>query len=201
MLDKVKIYSLKENVLKDLLIKTTHQKVLRLFLAHPIQQFYGSEISKKIGISIGQTSKVLNDLLKARLVEKERRGKTELYRILGNSPVLRIYKVLNTLVFIDPLIQRLKKVSDRIILYGSCAKGINMEDSDLDLLIVSNNREKVLDVIAKYPYDEHRGFSEIKPVIKKSSEWATLEEKDSVFYSELQKGILLYEKEIDESRL
>lgn len=201
MFENVKMSSLKENVFKELLVKTTHQKVLSFFLNHPTHNFYGSEISKKTGISIGQTSKILNDLLKARLVEKEQKGKTEIYHLLGDSPLLRTYKILNTLIFIEPLVEKLKKVSKKIILFGSCAKGINMEDSDLDLLIISNNKGKVLNIISQYPYDEHRGFSEIKPVIKKTSEWATLEEKDPVFYNELQKGILLYEKEIDESRL
>ena len=200
MFGKVKISSLKRNILKNLLIKTTHQKVLSFFLAHPTQRFYGLEISKKIGISIGQTSKVLNDLLKAGVVEKEPRGKTELYHSIGDSHVLRIYKVLNTLISIDLLVAELKEVSRRIILFGSCAKGINIEESDLDLFIVSSN-EKVLDIIAQYPLAEHCGFSDIKAIIKKPAEWAILEEKDPVFFNELQKGFLLYAKEIDESRL
>ena len=201
MFNKVKISSLKRNRLKDLLIKTTHQKVLSFFLAHPTQSFYGSEISKKIGISIGQTSQVLNGLFKAGLVKKERKGKTELYNIVADFPLLKTYKVLNTLVSIAPLIEKLQNVSKRIILYGSCAKGINTDESDLDLFITSNYAEKVLDIISHYAYEEYYGFSEIRPVIKKAVEWLVLEEKDPVFYNELQKGILLYEKEIDESRL
>jgi predicted nucleotidyltransferase len=197
----VKTSSLKENILKDLLIKTTHQKVISLFLINPTHHFYGSEISKKTGISIGQTSKILNDLLKAGLVEKERKGKTEIYHLIGDSPLLRIYKILNTLIFISPLVEKLKKVSKKIILFGSCAKGINMEDSDLDLFIISNNRERVLRIISQYAYNKYSGFSEIKPVVKKTAEWAILDEIDPVFYNELQKGILLYEKEVDESRL
>lgn len=200
MFNKVKTSSLKRKVFKNLLIKTTHQRVLTFFLVNPTHHFYGSEISKKIGISVGQTSKILNDLFKAGVVEKESRGKTELYHSIGDSSVLRIYKVLNTLILIDPLVNELKKVSKRIILFGSCAKGMNIENSDLDLFIVSSS-EKVRNIIAQYPLDEYRGFSEIKPVIRKPSEWAILEDKDPVFFNELQKGILLYEKEIDESRL
>ena len=200
MFGKVKISSLKRNILKSILIKTTHQKVLSFFLVNPTKHFYGSEISKKMGISVGQTSKILNDLLKAGVLEKEPRGKTELYHSIGDSPVLRIYKVLNTLIFIEPLVDELKKVSKRIILFGSCANGMNIENSDLDLFIVSSN-EKVLDIIVQYPLAEYYGFSEIKPVIKKPYEWAILEDKDPVFFNELQKGMLLYEKEIDESRL
>lgn len=199
MFTKVNKSSLKRNPLKDLLIKTTHQKVLAFFLAHPSQYFYGSEISRKLGVSIGQTSKILKDLLKAGVVEKERRGKTELYRSIADSPVLKAYKVLNTIVSIAPLIDELKKASKKIVFFGSCAKGVNIEESDLDLLIVSSN-ENLKDAIERYIPAEHCGFSEIKVVIKKPSEWAALEDKDPTFFHEIQKGILLYEKEIDESR-
>lgn len=197
----MKISSLKETALKDLLIKTTHQKVISLFVAYPTRHFYGSEISKNIGISTGQTSKVLNDLFRAGLLERERKGKTELYNIVLDSPALRTYKVLSTLISISPLIEKLKKASKRLILYGSCAKGTNIEESDIDLLVVSNNKDKVLDIIKQHPTERYYGFSEIRPVIKKTSEWAVLEEKDLVFFNEIQKGILLFEREIDESRL
>ncbi|MEE9614159.1 MAG: nucleotidyltransferase domain-containing protein [Thermodesulfobacteriota bacterium] len=184
-----------------LLVKTTHQKVLAFFLARPSGFFYGSEVSKKTGVSIGQVSKILNDLRRAGLVEKETKGKTELYRVLTDSAVLRTYKVLTTLISIEPLVEGLKKVSRLVILYGSCAKGTNVEESDLDLLVVSSVRDKVQDTVARFLYDEGRGFSEIKPVIKRPAAWASLEQNDPSFYGELQKGILLYEKEIDESRL
>lgn len=201
MFAKVKTSSLKDSILKDLLIKTTHQKVISFFLAYPTRPFYGSEISKNIGISTGQTSKVLNDLYRAGLLEKERKGKTELYNTVQDSPTLRTYKVLGTLISISPLVEKLKKTSKRLILYGSCAKGTNIEESDIDILVVSNNKDKVLDIIKQHPTKNYYGFSEIRPVIKKPSEWAALEEKDLVFFNEIQKGILLFDREIDESRL
>ena len=63
MFDKVKISLKNEKALSGQLVKTTHQKALALFLANPSRRFYGSELSKKAGISIGQTSKILGDLL------------------------------------------------------------------------------------------------------------------------------------------
>lgn len=201
MFDKMKMSSIKESMLTDLLVATTHQRVLSLFLAHPQQHFYGAEISKKTDISAGQTSKILNELREAGLLERERKGKTELYRIAVDSPALRTYKVLNTIISITPLVDDLKKVSRRILLYGSCAKGTNLEDSDLDLLVVSSSREKVLEIISGFPAERYYGFSEIRPVIKTTVEWAGIETREPVFYNELVKGVVLHEKEIDESRL
>jgi predicted nucleotidyltransferase len=201
MFDKVKTNSKKANVLGGLLVKTTHQKVLSLLLAYPSRHFYGSEISKKIRISTGQTSKILSDLLAAGVVLKERKGKTELYNIAKMTPELRLFKVLNTIMDIAPLVNHLKTKSSKILLFGSCANGTNMEESDLDLLVVSDDREQVFDAVAKFSLKERYGFAEINPVTKTPAEWAGLEAKDPVFFAEVHKGVVLYEKEIDESRL
>lgn len=201
MFDKVKTTSRKESVLNCLFIKTTHQRVLALFLADPARRLYGSEISKKVRVSIGQTSKILNDLLRAGVVEKERKGKTELYSLVELTPELRIYKTLNTVLRIAPLVNRLKPASKIIILYGSCAQGMNAEDSDLDLFVVSNSRSQVIDSLARFSPREQYGYAGIKPVIKSPAEWAGMEMSDPVFFTELQKGILLFEKGVNESRL
>lgn len=201
MFDKVNIKSKKEKALSGLLVKTTHQKVLTLFLANPSRRFYGSELSKKVGISIGQTSKILGDLLRAGVVEKERKGKTELYAIVELTPELRLFKTLNTVLNIAPLLTRLKPVCRTIILFGSCATGANTEESDLDLLVVSSARNQVLDAVARFSPRQRYGYTEIKPVIKSPAEWANLETSDPVFFAELQKGIVLFEKGVNESRL
>jgi len=201
MFDKVKASSRKENVLGGLLVKTTHQKVLALFLAGPERHLYGSEISKKVRVSIGQTSKILNDLLRAGVVEKERKGKTELYSLVEMTPELRLYKTLNTVLNIAPLVNRLKPESKRIVLYGSCAQGMNTEDSDLDLFVVSGSRNQVLDILARFSPRAQYGYAVIKPVIKSPAEWAGMETSDPVFFAEVQKGIVLFEKSVNESQL
>jgi DNA-binding MarR family transcriptional regulator len=201
MFDKMKASSQKIKVLRSLLVKTTHQKVLSLFLAYPTHLFYGSEISKKVRISIGQTSKILGELLSAGIVEKKRKGKTELYNLTEMSPELRLFKAMNTVLNIAPLVQHLKPMCRLVMLYGSCANGLNVEESDLDLLVVSSNREKVLDTVARFSPKERYGYTEIKSVIKTPAEWAGMETKDPVYFAEVQKGLVLYEKGIDESRL
>jgi predicted nucleotidyltransferase len=201
MFDKVKASSRKENVLGGLLVKTTHQKVLALFLAGPERHLYGSEISKKVRVSIGQTSKILHDLLRAGVVLKERKGKTELYSLVEMTPELRLYKTLNTVLNIAPLVNRLKPESKRIVLYGSCAQGMNTEDSDLDLFVVSGSRNQVLDILARLSPRVQYGYAGIKPVIKSPAEWAGMETSDPVFFAEVQKGIVLFEKSVNESQL
>lgn len=201
MFDKMNKSLKKESGLSGLLVKTTHQKVLALFLAGPSRRLYGAEIAKKLRISIGQTSKILGDLLRAGVVEKEQRGRTELYALTEPAPELRLYKALNTVLNIAPLVERLKSASRLVILYGSCVKGMNTEESDLDLFVVSSERERVLDVLEGSAPRNRYGFAEISPVIRSPAEWADLEAADPVFFAELQKGIVLFERAVDESRL
>jgi len=201
MFSKVKISSIKKSLLADLLVKTSHQRVLAFFLARPSGQFYGTEIAEKMGVSIAQVSKVLIDLRKAGLLKMERKGRTELYRVVSDNPVLRAFKTLNTLISIEPLIERLESASKLVILYGSCVCGTNIEGSDLDLFIVSTKNDVVQDIISGFPNDAYYGFSEIRAIVKTPAEWAALEQKDPVFHNEILRGISLYEKEIDESRL
>jgi len=201
MFTKVNTSSIKKSLLADLLVKTSHQRVLAFFLARPSGQLYGTEIAEKTGISIAQVSKVLIDLRQTGLLEMERKGRTELYHIVSENPVLRTFKVLNTLISIEPLVERLRVVTRRVALYGSCASGTNIERSDLDLLIVSTKKDDVQDIIADFPNDAYYGFSEIRAIVKTPAEWEALEEQDPVFHNEILRGISLYEKEIDESRL
>jgi predicted nucleotidyltransferase len=201
MFDKVKTTSQKEKALSNLLVKTTHQKVLALFLAGPSRRLYGSEISREAGISIGQTSKILRDLLQTGVIEKERKGKTELHALAELTPELRLYKTLNTVLNIAPLTNRFKPLSKRVVLFGSCSQGTNTEESDLDLLVVSSARNQILEAVARFSPKQRYGYTEIKPVIKSPAEWANLETRDPLFFGELQKGIVLFEKDVDESRL
>ena len=121
--------------------------------------------------------------------------------IVELTPELRLFKAINTVLNIAPLVKRLKVLCKTVLLYGSCANGTNAEESDLDLFVVSGSREQVLDAVERFSPRDRYGFAEIKPVVKTPAEWAALESKDPVYFAEVQKGIVLYEKGIDESRL
>lgn len=97
--------------------------------------YYVREISRNLGISLGSASQSLRTLEEAGLVLKEHRGRLVIYRANMQNFVLREFKILLTLLEIDPFIMRLKEVSTRIILFGSCAAGEDTIDSDIDIFI------------------------------------------------------------------
>lgn len=183
-------------MLKEIFIKTVEQRVLSLFVANPDKAFYSREVSKKIKTSLGATSNALRLLEKNNILTSEKKGKTSLYTLKLPNEYLERFKILNTLLTIEPLIEKLKNTSRRIILYGSYATGTFASDSDLDIFIISEKREEALKAIDGFKASI---ASEIKPVIKKQIEWMQLEKNDPEFFNEINQGITLWEKPINEA--
>jgi len=183
-------------VLRNILIKTTEQKILSLFVDNPDKSFYGREISKRTKISIGATSNALGVLEKSGILTSERKGKTTLYALRLPNPYIEYFKILNSLLMLEPLIEKLKGISRQIILYGSYATGTFTSDSDLDLFIVCEKREEILKIIENF---RSKRAVNIRPVIKRQTEWMQLGKTDAEFFGELNSGIILWEKPLNEA--
>ncbi len=183
-------------MLKDIIIKTVEQRILSLFVANPDKTFYSREVSKKIKTSLGATSNALRLLEKNSILTSEKKGRTSLYTLKLPNEYLERFKILNTLLTMEPLVEKLKNISRRIILYGSYTAGTFTSDSDLDIVVISEKRDEVLKTIDSFKTNI---AVEIKPVIKKQVEWMQLEKSDPEFFSEINQGITLWEKPINES--
>lgn len=185
-------------MLADVLIKTPEQKIFSLFIMNPERPFYLREISKRLNISLGATHAALLALQNAQILSCRSVGKTRLFELetLNFRGALNSSRVLNTVLILEPFVEVLKNHSRRIILYGSYARGTFTLESDLDLFIVSDDRETVLsqlnDLLRNIEID-------IRPVIKGQVEWMDLEKTDPEFFRELMNGLSLWEKEVCES--
>ncbi|OGD23962.1 MAG: hypothetical protein A2Y69_05395 [Candidatus Aminicenantes bacterium RBG_13_59_9] len=180
----------------DVFIKSTEQKILSLFAMNPDRPFYGREISKKLGISLGAVHAALTSLEKHGILGSQNIGKTKLYRSETPNPILQSFRVLNTLLVLEPLIEAMKDISRRVILFGSYATGSFASSSDLDLLIVSGEREKISKKIDSF---KRKSGLDIRPIIKDQVEWVKLGSESPEFFDELGRGITLWEKPVDES--
>ncbi|EMR75158.1 nucleotidyltransferase family protein [Thermoplasmatales archaeon SCGC AB-540-F20] len=75
----------------------------------------------------------------------------------------------------------------KFILFGSCATGEDTNESDIDLFILTNEK----DIVIKYT--NNRNFErEIQAVIVSAVEFMKLKEQDKAFYQEIKKGIILW---------
>jgi len=182
----------------DVFIKSTEQKVLSLFAMNPDRSFYGREISKKLGISLGAVHAALLSLEKRGFLDSQHVGRTKLYRSAAPNPTIQSFRVLNALLVLEPLIEALKDISRRVILFGSYATGSFASSSDLDLLIVSGEREKISKKIDSF---KRKSGLDIRPIIKDPIEWMELENESPEFFDELSRGITLWERPVGESGL
>jgi predicted transcriptional regulator len=187
-------------MLQPHLISTINQKVLSLLVKFSDQEFYEREVSRKLGISAGSANRALNELFSSGVVRRRQEGKMHFYTIDSSNAVLTQFKKIVNLMLVEPLVEGLKKMSSRIILYGSCALGTDNSESDLDLFIVSNNKEDASNVISGFTFP--RGFENIhiQSVIKTPVELLEGGESGQTFMDEVERGIVLWEKAASESR-
>ena len=126
------------------------------------------------------------------MVIKESRGRVNYYSYNLRNPSARYLKVFFNLSELGGLFRRLKEASDKVVLFGSSADGSDSRQSDMDILVVSRNREAVEREVM-----EARGTFErkISPVILTHLEWSKLKDKDRAFYDQVSRGIVVWQKE------
>lgn len=175
--------------IKKYLAVTSHQRVLNFLLNHPSRSYVEKEIVKGTGVSKTAVNESLKELAKDELVLREKKGRMSFYSVDLSDPAIRRLKSTENIFLLKSLVEQLKKVSQKIILFGSFAEGTNIEGSDIDLFILSDQSEKVQRAIQRSSLAE-----KIQPVIKKPSEFINLDKKKPLFYQEIERGIVLWEK-------
>lgn len=175
---------------KDTFSQTTTQKILDFLCGNPYESFYSAQIASRTLLSKGGTNQALRKMAKEGLLDTEKKGYMVFYRVDPKSPVVKQYKVLRNVTLLQGLVEKLKPFSQRIVLFGSCASGEDTQDSDVDIFVVSDSREKIGSIISSL-----RLKRKIQLIPKASQEYLQLDRKDPVFYEEIKKGIVLWERE------
>jgi len=181
------------------IIATTNQKILSLLVKFSDKEFYERQIARKIGIAYGSANRALNELYSTGTIKRRREGKMHFYSVDSSNPAIIELKKLINLMLIEPLVESLKNISSQVVLYGSCAQGVDTSKSDLDLFIVSSNRERVAEVINNFSFQQ--GFEDIhiQPVIRSPVELLEAGESEQAFLEEVEQGIILWERVANET--
>ena len=183
------------------IITTVNQKVLSLLAKFSDKEFYERQIARKIGISYGSANRALNELYSTGAIKRRREGKMYFYSVdTSNATIIEFKKLVNT-TLIESLIERLKDISSRIVLYGSCAQGTDTSQSDLDLFIVSDDRERIVEAIGNFSFPQGFENIHIQSVIKSPVELLEAGESEQAFLEEVERGIVLWERAANEPRV
>jgi len=183
------------------LIATVNQKVLSLLVKFPDREFYERQIARRIGIAYGSANRAVNELYSTGAIKRRQEGKMYFYSVDASNPIVIEFKKLVNMMLIEPLVEELKNVSNRIVLYGSCAQGMDTSESDMDLFVVSDNKEKVFEAVSNFRFP--RGFEEVRiqSVVKSPVELLEAKGAEQAFIEEVERGIVLRERVASESRV
>ncbi|HVS32987.1 MAG TPA: nucleotidyltransferase domain-containing protein [Thermoanaerobaculia bacterium] len=157
------------------LFTPVQQRVLGLLFAQPERRFQSAELIRLAGSGTGAVHRQLQRLEKAGLVKVSRDGNQKYYEASRNTPVFPELHglIVKTVGVVEPLRAALAPLAARIDLafvFGSVAKGNERPDSDIDLMIVSDQ--------VTYP-DAYEALQEaegllaraINPTVMTRAEW------------------------------
>lgn len=151
-------------------------------------QFHVRELARSLGYDPAMISRNLKQMEEAGLVTREERGNLVLYRAAMENVLLRQMKVWLSLLEIQDLTRELDTVATGVILYGSCARGEDTQESDIDLFIEATDKERVEEILGTYREKIPR---ELSAIINTPDESYRLKSENRVLYENIQRGISL----------
>ena len=171
-------------------LKLTNTELnLLYYLSLQKEPKYSKQISKETKISAGSASQSLRNLLNKSLIKCNIKGKEKYYYIDKDNHFIKHLKLSLNILSVNNIVNKLKKFSTKIILFGSYVTGLNTEESDIDLLIITNNKKKINEILNKY-----KSSYKISSIILSNIEYTLLKNKDKSLYKEINKGINLWNK-------
>ncbi|MBL7160045.1 MAG: nucleotidyltransferase domain-containing protein [Candidatus Aenigmarchaeota archaeon] len=165
--------------------------VLGIFFREPFRKFYLREAAKKAKVST-QTAKLQLDwLAKNGFLKREKLGNLYLFRANYGSQKFRHFKIAFNIFELEKtgLVEYLKSKYEinSLVVFGSFAKGEDTPESDIDILLITNSKQKpdMINYIKKMKKD-------ISLLQYSYKEWEERAKKNKPFYEQiLIHGIVL----------
>lgn len=173
-------------------ITPTFMTVLEFFLKNPTQGFHEREVVRQIGVSKGSAGKILRMLSSLDFLCREDKGTMAIYTLNLQEPSVRQFKILLNTFSLKSLVNKLKDSSKKVVLFGSCSQGTDTKDSDIDILVIAQEKSSVKKAIGKFNQENAR---RIAPIVVDANEYVLLRKEDKSLLENIQRGIVLWEAE------
>ena len=151
-------------------------------------KFHVRDLARSLNYDVSMISKNLKQLEEVGLVTHEDVGNLVFYQANMESVLLRHMKIWLTLLELTDLIRDLDRVTTNSILYGSCAKGEDTYESDIDLFLETRDKEAVQKILARH---QRKLTREMSPIVSTPDETYRLKTKDKTLFDHIQQGIIL----------
>lgn len=166
-------------------------EVLYFFASNPLGEFHEREVVRKTGVSLGAVSRIVRKLRSECLLARRKVGRMYLYRLNMRSAVARQFKVLFNVFLLDDLVREIEENCERVMLFGSCAEGMDVKDSDVDLFVLTSNDAVVRNRISSF---EKKIARRISAIVVDSSGFMKIKKDDKPLYDRISRGIVLWER-------
>jgi predicted nucleotidyltransferase len=99
-------------------------------------------------------------------------------------------KILSNVWALRPFVQGLGESARKVILFGSCAEGTDIARSDIDVLILTDEKRQAKERVSSFNRKSER---QIVPVIVDMEEFTIMIYEHRPFFEILERGIALWE--------
>lgn len=175
----------KNSSLIDIITSDGCIQLLQPFLYKPRIELYQSEVIKITGVPKTRAINLLNLLSSRGLILERVRAGSKFYSVPEENTIIKQLKIL---IILSKLFELTRDYSDQnieIYLFGSAAKGEDTENSDIDLLIISDEDKKALnELIDRLKNNLKR---EVNPVIYTPIGYANLYNTEKAFYESIER--------------
>lgn len=154
------------------------------FLSTKDGELYERQVAKGAGVSPASANSLLSSFALSGLVTRQKKGRMVFYSRNDDNPLLRQLKISMSVEKLLPLAAKLQPLCRRVVLFGSCAEGRNGEKSDMDLFIISSEKDKVRRLL--------EANQTVQAIIMNTSEYSQLEKNDLPLFSRINSGIELW---------
>ena len=170
----------------------TVMNVLSLFLDNPLSEYYEREVLRLTRVSKGSANKTLRQLTDLGLLSRATKGRMVFYKLNPDEASARQFKILSNTFMLRSLVERLKPHSKKVVLFGSASQGTDTKESDVDLFVLSSEKEDVSREISGFNSKLER---KVNPIVVDSNEFAKMKREDRPLYDNIDRGIVLWQTE------
>lgn len=170
------------------MLQTSQWRVLNYLTLYRNERIFVSQMARDLQLSKGAVSKAMMALQTLGCFKKERQGNMVFHHIDQQHPLVKHIRIVFNLLEIEKALSLIKRIAYKIVLFGSCARGEDTYQSDIDIFIVTKEYNQALSMMEKMKISRP-----IQYIIKTPQEYIAFKEKDSVFFEEIDQGLVLWE--------
>tara|TARA_Y100000031_G_C8006932_1_gene286282 strand:+ start:79 stop:627 length:549 start_codon:yes stop_codon:yes gene_type:complete len=178
-------------MIENLFHRKAFWRVFHFFSRHPSDEYHLKELVRQVNLSLRPTHEITRKMDQEGILKSRRMGNLKIFYLNSENPVVRQLRVVEIIAALSPILEQLKPICNRVVLFGSCAEGTYTPESDVDLFVITDNKEKVISMASGRAIGDQELPANI---VAESYQGVVLMKKNNdVLWSRIERGINLYE--------